>query len=399
MKNFQISKNFIEAIKNQALSSKNEIYGWLIGYEERKIPKILAIVECKKFVHQTVISAKPEPQEFQEISSIMPQGIGPIGIYHSHPSSGEVYHSHIDDSTLVNFSNYFPRCVSIVTNGKEINYYQMEAKKETQEIKAEFVNPKIPQFFIISFEELFKIRINNDHLSQINADSIKFKIKLMNFFKEYLENVWNDMLLFFNGNQINRKDTTARYLTSSLLNEPIYLKFPLEFRRNGSKEIFIDLDDTDSNINNGTYLNLNIEIKIPIYTSFKKESFENLDQLIKTELINNNLLPKLYNSIVNADKREIITPDDHYLNFFGFYIKLQGFNRDTIIEENLSTNIYVFLLKRLSTFKSFKNIKISKIEKNQIRAFFSDLRELSNNFDWKQNIYENINSLSEELKL
>ena len=142
-----------------------------------------------------------------------------------------------------------------------------------------------------------------------------------------------------------------------------------------------------------------IEIKIPIYTSLKKESFENLDQLIKTELINNNLLPKLYNSIVNVDKREIIIPDDHYLNFFGFYIKLQGFNRDTIIEENLSTNIYVFLLKRLSTFKSFKNIEISKIEKNQIRAFFSDLKELSNNFDWKQNIYENINSLSEELKL
>jgi len=325
MKNFQISKNFIEAIKNQALSSKNEIYGWLIGYEERKIPKILAIVECKKFVQQTVISAKPEPQEFQEISSIMPQGIGPIGIYHSHPFSGEVYHSHIDDSTLVNFSNYFPRCVSIVTNGQEINYYQMGAKSKAHEIQANFVNPKIPQFFIISFKVLFKIRVNYEHLSQINADSTKFKIKLMNFLKEYLENVWNDMLLFFNGKKINKEDTTARCLTNSLLNEPIHLRFPLEFRRNDSNEIFLNLDDTDSNINNNTHLNLNIEIKIPIYTSLKKESFENLDQLIKTELINNNLLPKLYNSIVNVDKREIIIPDDHYLNFFGFYIKLQGY--------------------------------------------------------------------------
>ena len=81
---FHISETFINIVKSQALSSKYEIYGWLLGYQKDKIPKVLAIIECKQYEQQTLISAIPHAQEFQEISSIMPQGIGPIGIYHSH---------------------------------------------------------------------------------------------------------------------------------------------------------------------------------------------------------------------------------------------------------------------------------------------------------------------------
>lgn len=132
IKEFYIPEIFVNVIKNQALSSENEIYGWLIGYQKNNIPHVLTIIECQRFEQQSVIRAIPDVQEFQEISSVLPQGIGPIGIYHSHPFSSEVFHSHTDDSTLISLSNQFPNCISIVTNGEEINFYRMGNKNKTK---------------------------------------------------------------------------------------------------------------------------------------------------------------------------------------------------------------------------------------------------------------------------
>jgi len=78
IKKFLIPQNLIDIIKNQARSSYDEIYGWLIGYSKNDVPHILAISECKRFEQQTPISAIPHTLEFQELSSTMPQGIGPI---------------------------------------------------------------------------------------------------------------------------------------------------------------------------------------------------------------------------------------------------------------------------------------------------------------------------------
>ena len=148
IKEFYIPELFINLIKIQALSSENEIYGWLIGYQKDDIPNILAIIECKRFKHQSFISAVPDIKEFQEISSVMPQGIGPIGIYHSHPFSSELFHSHTDDATLISLSNQFPNCVSIITNGVQINYYKMGKESKTKEINVKFTEPKVPKFIL-----------------------------------------------------------------------------------------------------------------------------------------------------------------------------------------------------------------------------------------------------------
>ena len=48
MKNFEIPKIYIDAIKSQALSSVNEIYGWLVGYEKNDIPYVLAIIKLEE---------------------------------------------------------------------------------------------------------------------------------------------------------------------------------------------------------------------------------------------------------------------------------------------------------------------------------------------------------------
>ena len=119
----------------------------------------------KRFEQQSSITAIPLIQEFQEISSIMPQGIGAIGIYHSHPFKSEIFHSPTDDATLLSLSIQFPSCVSIVTNGKDINFYQMGKRTKTEEIVAELIEPEIPKFLLISINENLNLLINKDHLS------------------------------------------------------------------------------------------------------------------------------------------------------------------------------------------------------------------------------------------
>ena len=183
-----IPEIFVNVIKNQALSSENEIYGWLIGYQKDKILNVLTIIECKRFEQQSLISAVPHSQEFQEISSVMPQGIGPIGIYHSHPFSSEIFHSHTDDSTLLSLSNQFPNCVSIVTNGKDINYYQMGKESKTIEIDVKYIEPEIPKFLLILFDETLLIKINKSILNNVEKVS-NLKIRILNEVNNFLENI------------------------------------------------------------------------------------------------------------------------------------------------------------------------------------------------------------------
>ncbi|GAH40391.1 unnamed protein product, partial [marine sediment metagenome] len=176
---------------------------------------MLAIIECKRFEQQSLISAIPHAQEFQEISSMMPQGIGPIGIYHSHPFSSEIFHSHTDDSTLLSLSNQFPNCVSIVTNGKDINYYQMGMESKTIEIKVKYIEPEIPKFLLILFDETLLIKINKSILN--NVENVgNLKIRILNEVNNFLENIWSDLELFANYSKISENDVVTKYLVNNL---------------------------------------------------------------------------------------------------------------------------------------------------------------------------------------
>jgi len=244
------------------LQSENEIYGWLIGYQKDNIPIILAIVECKRFEQQSLISAIPHAEEFQEISSIMPQGIGPIGIYHSHPFSSKIFHSHTDDSTLISLSKQFPNCTSIVTNGKEINYYKRGKNEKIQEISAEFSSPKMIKFFNISFNEVFHLRIDNNILKS-KEDRKQLNIKLYNSLSTFLDKIWDELEYFEYRREVVKNALIKLYLTKNIEGKSIQIKIPEKFKENG--EVRLQLSKEKEENNNFIQFKLKIKVKIPIY--------------------------------------------------------------------------------------------------------------------------------------
>ncbi|TFF97436.1 MAG: hypothetical protein EU547_04330 [Promethearchaeota archaeon] len=397
MKKFYISKTFIEAIKKQALESEEEIYGWLIGYELNEIPYVLAIYECVNFEHQSIIRAIPKVQEFQEISSILPQGIGPIGIYHSHPSSEMIFHSHIDDSTLFSLSKQFPRCVSIVTNGDKINYYQMGKNKKTREIKIIFEEPEVPRYFNINFNLKLIIKIDKNLLydSQEKAKN-RIKVIIVNNLRNLLEDLWDSYDFYRDGSLVNKNDLIFDFFSQEN-NVNIQLKMRA-FPENIDSEIIISNKTEVLPKNPLIPFKMHLSIKFPIYIKNLKIRLTELNQQIKTELISNNILPRVYKSYIDVNAHKIRIPNEFYIRFFNFYIILMSFNQITLNESELSYKSYKIVLKIISLLDSFSPIKLQKKILTSINQTLKDLIKFSKKYIWYDEILKRIQNLKKKLK-
>ncbi|MFX1500444.1 MAG: Mov34/MPN/PAD-1 family protein [Promethearchaeota archaeon] len=395
MKYFNISSEFLEAIKNQALSNENEIYGWLIGYQKNDISNVLAVFECKRFEHQTLISAVPDAQEFQELSFVLPQGIGPIGIYHSHPFSSEIFHSHTDDSTLISLSKQFPQCVSIVTNGQQINYYQMGKESKTQEIKMKSIEPNIPRFLSISMKESLVIKLQQEEINNsIKRNNVK--IKIINKIREFFEQCWEDMVLFHKHRLLKKNEIIKPYLVNSIHEEPIFIKIPDHYKIHKRDELLIESTNKDYK-NELISFNLMIKTTIPIYITEENKKYEEISQLVKTEFISNNILQKIYNSIIDIESTQILVPEDCFLNYFGFYIKLISFNNEIVPHNNLKKSTNEFLTKFLSFFEIFSNMKMDVRFKNKILTFLNDFKNSNKIFNWDEKIITQVLIIEKEM--
>jgi proteasome lid subunit RPN8/RPN11 len=102
-------------IKQHALHHSQEIYGWLIGRETTSGKLyVCSAMSCEHYQEQSQIGAAPDPRDQQGIGNALPNGLGIIGIYHSHPA--EIFHSSVDNRTLRNLSKFYPHILSAVTN-------------------------------------------------------------------------------------------------------------------------------------------------------------------------------------------------------------------------------------------------------------------------------------------
>jgi proteasome lid subunit RPN8/RPN11 len=386
-----IPKDFIKTIKNQAISSEEEIYGWLIGYQYEDEPNILSIFECQKFEQQTLISAIPHAEEFQEISSVLPQGIGPIGIYHSHPASSKVFHSHADDSTLLSLSRQFPNSISIVTNGSELNCYQMDDEDITHNIEMDFNKPKVPKFFLISIDEELHIKVHSYYLNSEKKD--KLRIKVVNSFRVFFEDIWDNVRFFHRNDKIKRQKV-SKLSVNNLSEPPITIRFA---KRNNSinenKYLRIIPEQFDLNkIDEKEFKSFNIKIKarIPIYFTKSTQTFVEFKPLIKTELISNNILQKLYHSYIDYNSQTILLPEDIFLNFFGFFIKIMLFPDDGVRNNKLRDKTNKFLLKIISQIQSLTKIDLSKTTKNYIQFLIKNIKKIAQTYNLKETIIQKL---------
>lgn len=123
-----------EFIKAHARTSSKEIYGWLVGHETPAGDLlVVSAITCERYTTQHEVGARPDTREIQELASSLPQGIGFVGIYHSHP--GEVFHSSTDDETAISMARLYPRLLSAVTNGSITKWYRYEGGKKLAEFE------------------------------------------------------------------------------------------------------------------------------------------------------------------------------------------------------------------------------------------------------------------------
>ncbi len=335
-----------------------------------------------------MISAIPHAEEFQEISSVLPQGIGPIGIYHSHPFSGEVFHSHTDDSTLISLSKQFPSCVSIVTNGKEVNYYQLDEKYQTTEIPIKFIETEVPKFLLITFNETLSVRISKEVIDNLEKPNM-INIRILNALREYFESIWNDMELYCNNIEVLKDERVNQYLRNELSSDPIEIKIPSKLKSDGDIKIALDKSSNSSSLVkeiDNLYLKMKITSKLPIYIHDRNKKIYEIDQIIRTELISNNILQKVYNCNVDLNNKEIITPKDLFLNYFGFFMRILCFDAKKLNEDRFSGKIFEFLSRLLSLFDHFEDIELSEKAKHHLLVFFDDIEKLTHKFYWQDDM-------------
>jgi len=391
-----IPEDFIETIKHQALTSREEIYGWLLGYQENGVPNVLSIFECQKFEQQTLISAIPHAQEFQEISSVLPQGIGPIGIYHSHPASSDVFHSHADDSTLLSLSKQFPNSISIVTNGTELNCYQTDKENITQNIKINSKNPKIPNFFLIDMNEELNLKIHKNLINPKTKRRKSLRIKIVNEFREFFEHIWEEIEFFYDGSKIG-KERVSHFFVDKFTENPIQIKFPSNMEKtNGTKRLEIKPEEMASNeIESNIFKDYTVKLSatIPIYIVNSKKSLFELKSLIKTELISNNLLQKLYNSYFDYESREILLPKDIFITFFGFFIRIILHDYNETNHNDLKDKTSKFILKLVSQINSFTEIPLKSTTKNHLQSLLKKIKELARNYDLNKDLIKKLNTI------
>ena len=331
----------------------------------------------------------------------MPQGIGPIGIYHSHPASSRLFHSHTDDNTLISLTNQFQNCVSIVTNGEEINFYQMGKEKKTREIKVEYDEPEVSDFILVAIDEKFDIRVSNGIFKDSNKTNY-IKMKIQNILIDSFQNHWNEFGLSKNNLNITEKAKVNKFLTNDITGEPLYIKIPQVTKQIISNLLILKNQDINNGIieeNDYTNLHLSIKTKFLIYVIDHNRDLHDFKNKIRVEFLGNILPQKLHNSILDLQSCKLCIPEDYFLNYFGFFIRILSFKDKKLNKLTISKSNYEFSLKILSSFDLFTNIKVSKRIEAHLAKFLSDLENFSINYDWGDNLKERISLLRINLNL
>ncbi|MBD3214464.1 MAG: hypothetical protein GF311_17765 [Candidatus Lokiarchaeota archaeon] len=399
MKSFIIPEEFFDLIRHQALNSEEEIYGWLIGYLHEKYPRVLALFECQKFQHQSIINAIPDVREFYEISSILPQGIGAIGIYHSHPHGSKVFHSHTDDSTLLSLSNQFPNCISVVTNGNEVECFIIDEDQKTKKIDYTLKSTKPPSFIIISLELNLKLLIDKEIIKN-NLDGIY--IKISDEIRDYLELVWEDFEFYYQDEKLEETIPLKTILKDELNSKPIKMRLSDDIRPNSNNTMISispneKVNESEMKRDQFVVFQSEIDVKVPIYISSPYNTLSDLTLTIKTELISNNILNRIIKASLDFGNKVLWVPNVYHLWFFGFYISLLTFNDKELNKTTLSELNYKIITRLISLITSLSKISLSENLVHLLSETIRNIKSFSLDFHWKNKIAKKIRNCEKSL--
>lgn len=395
---FNIPQDFVEFIKQRARNQKNEIYGWLIGYTKNGICNIIALSECSKFKEQSQINAIPDSKEFYEISSILPQGIGPIGIYHSHPLSKEIFMSTYDIDTLSNLNKKFSKAISIVTNGDKTKSFQITEKNEIKELRIQNSYPTPPRFISFELDEKTIIKVDKGLLEKYKSKIKQLKALISNEIVNFFYKNWSKLNIIYKSEKLSNTNKINSYLGKNFKQDSLIIDIPEELKENGAIKFLISEKKGKTrqySTEGKSIFKFCLKAKIPIYIVENNLLLEEIINSLKTELISNNLLRKIFNAIIDLDSGDILIPSDMNIRFFGFYINLLAFKNQKLNKLGDSNMIFSFFQKNYPLFLRLihkRSYSINQIRED-INQFLEDFNTIADYFPWKKEIKNKIKNL------
>jgi len=277
----------------------------------------------------------------------------------------------------------------------------MSKEKKTREIKVEYDEPEVSDFILVAIDEKFDVRVSNRLLKDLTKRNY-IKIKIQNILIDNFQKYWKEFGLSRKNLNISEKVRVNEFLTSDITAEPIYIKIPQVTKEIISNLLIIKNRDENNGIiekNDYTNLSLNIKTKFLIYVIDYNRELYDFKNIIRVEFLGNNLPQKLHTSILDLQSSKLGIPEDYFLNYFGFFIRLVSFKDKKLNEMTVSKSNYEFLLKILSSFDSFTKIKVSKKIEAHLTKFLNDMENFSINYDWGDKLKKRINLLRINLNL
>lgn len=177
-------------------------------------------------------------------------------------------------------------------------------------------------------------------------------------------------------------------MTNDITAESIYIKIPQVVKEIITNSLILknqDANEEDVDENDTINLSLKIETKFLIYVINNNRELYDLENEIRVEFLGNILPQKLHLSIINLKSSRLEIPNDTFLNYFGFFIRLSSYQDKESNELTVSKSNYKFLLKVLSSFYSFTKIKLSKKIEIYLAKFLSDVKNLAKYYYWGKN--------------
>ncbi len=341
-------------IPANAREFKAEVYGWLLGYyADNGEPVILGAYDCQKFVEQTLISAIPDPKQYHEVTVSLPNGIGVLGMYHSHPAGSNIFHSHIDDSTVLDYTSLASNFISVVTNGSDIQCFMLVDKKERKlkKIEPQLKLPKIPP------STHFRVNLNC-HLAGITSPVEAHNIT--SHFADLFHNNWENRVYL---NPVGKK--------------PIDVKTPLvklpEDPSSKLRIIEVDLGGLQNKNEKSGSGGINLQGKLELELFHKdKETIAQVDQKVRNAIQNQLNQRILKGQLDPAGKSWTLSPS-HEIRFWNIplVIIFSFYDAQNECEEFLKG------MSQRIKYISLDKVKQNPIMREQILRTIGDLEKLA----------------------
>jgi len=250
----------------------------------------------------------------------------------------------------------------------------------------------------MSLVQKIEILISKEKIKRVDSVDI-LKTLVISKLKQEFYDIWNEMEYFSGKSKLSKSTSISKYLVNKFDDRTIKLKIPVNLKKKGKISIYVGKQGNLMKSKDFIPFILKLNLKFPIYQVKSDLKLQDVEETVNFEFLANNLPQKYPYIKIDLLRNEVVIPDDYFLNYFGFFIRIPYFRKKKLNIETLSQRTYDVLNNMISTILYFTGLSISSRMKSQILDFLDDGIKLSTKFYWEYEMVESLNYLKSRFEL